>query len=52
MAPAPQGGGVGQVVRLDTLLRVRVPRLCNIKNKVQLFSWLLLLREEELARWW
>ncbi len=35
MVPAPQGGGVGQVVRLDPLLRVRVTRLCNIKNKVQ-----------------
>ncbi len=33
MAPAPQGGGVGQVVRLDPLLRVRVPRLSNINNK-------------------
>jgi hypothetical protein len=51
MAPAPQGGGVCQMVWLDQLLRVRVPRLCNISNKVQCFSWLLLLREEELARW-
>ncbi len=51
MAPAPQRGGVGQEVRLYPLLRVRVPRLCNINNKVQGFSWLLLLREVELARW-
>ncbi len=51
MAPAPQGGGVAQVVRLDLFLRVRVPSLCKINNKVQGFSWLLLLREEELARW-
>ncbi len=47
MAPDPQGGGVGQVVRLDPLLRVRVPRLCKINNKVR---WVAVRRSEFESR--